>query len=483
MSFMQAPANILSTKSFINNEWIGSNSSAELLVTNKYEQLPIAKIPFATVEEIEISIATSVKAFLHFKKTTIPERREILKRMRENLAIEKDRFVNLIINEAGKPHSYAEAEVLRALNILDIVQTEMMNDVGEMVPMNYAPGIGKTAYTKKFPVGPILAISPFNFPLNLALHKSIPAIATGNTVILKPSPFTPLTALAFASLCKKSGLPEGVLNVVVCQNNEAEILVKDPRIKMVSFTGSADIGWHIKSLAAKKKVTLELGGNAAAIVDRTSNLEEVAKNLSLASFLYSGQICISTQRIYIDESVFDEFKNYFIEETKKLKIGSPLDKEVVVGPLIDKKHLERIHFWVRDAIEKGAILLHGGAVIDEQKNLYAPTILTNTKIGMKVVDEEVFGPVVILEKVKYFDEVIELINQSRYGLQASLFTNQLSQIKYAEENLEVGALIVNAIPGFRIDSMPYGGVKDSGFGREGIKYAMNEMQEMRLVVL
>lgn len=473
---------LLSTKSFINNEWMGISLDRFLYVTQKYDQNKIAKIPLACDEEVEFAIATSAKAFLEFKKTSVPVRRELLEKIKEALKNEREKFVNLIVSEGGKPIDYANAEIDRAVLLIDSCIHELMVDVGEVVAMNYPPAIGKTAHTKKFPIGPILAISPFNFPLNLALHKIIPAIATGNTVILKPSLETPLTALAFASLCKKIGLPPGVLNVVVCENYAAEKMVTDDRIKMLSFTGSAQVGWKLKTLAGKKKVTLELGGNAAAIVDRSCNLEEVVKSLSYGAFLYAGQICISTQRIYVDNQIFDQFVEQFIMVTKELVIGNPHEQGTVVGPLISEHHLHRVHNWVEEAKRLGAEVLLGGEIIDFKHHIYAPTVITGTKPGMKVLDEEIFGPVVVIERVQFFDEVIAEINRSRFGLQASLFTNQLSQIKYAEEHLEVGALIINSIPGFRIDSMPYGGVKDSGLGREGVKYAMDEMREPRLLV-
>lgn len=473
---------ILTTKSFINNEWMGKSTERFFYVTNRYEQNHIARIIYADSEEVEYAITSSILAFEHFKKWSIPERRELLEKIKEALKAEREKFVNLITSEAGKPIDYSHAEVDRAIALIDATIHELMVDAGMVIPMNYSPAVGKMAVTKKYPIGPILAISPFNFPLNLALHKIIPAIATGNTVLLKPSLETPLTALAFASLCKKVGLPPGVLNVVICENFEAEKMVTDDRIKMLSFTGSAEVGWKLKTLAGKKKVTLELGGNAAAIVDRSSHLEEVAKSLSYGAFLYAGQICISTQRIYVDNHVFDQFVDLFITATKNLKIGSPHEAGVVIGPVISEHHLYRIHQWVNDAKKLGAKILLGGDILDQKFHMYPPTILTETAPGMKVLDEEIFGPVVVIERVQFFDEVISEINRSRYGLQASLFTNQLSQIKYAEEHLEVGALIINSIPGFRIDSMPYGGVKDSGLGREGVKYAMDEMRESRLLV-
>lgn len=473
---------VLQAKSFINNEWVGHSTTNILAVKNKFDQSLLATVAYADASEVQFAVANSVQAFQSYSKLSSAERRDILLKIREGLFQEKDKFINLIISEAGKPLDYARMEVERCLFVLQASADEALRVSGEVVPMDFGLGKGKNASTKRFPIGPILAMSPFNFPLNLALHKIAPALAAGCSVILKPSPYTPLTALAFGSLCKRAGLPPGVLNVVVCQNDEVNLMLKDERIKMLSFTGSAEVGWMLKEKAGKKKVVLELGGNAAVIVDRTANLEEAAKAIANGAYLYSGQICISVQRIYVDHSVFDEFIEKMKAAVALLKIGSPNEEGVTVGPIIDRIHLERIDQWIQEAKNGGAQVLFGGGVLNLEHNLYAPTLLTNTQADMKVVAEEVFGPVAIIEKVQYFDEVIREVNRSRYGLQAGLFTNQISQMKYAHEHLEVGALIINGIPGFRIDTMPYGGVKDSGLGREGIVYTMQEMTEPRLLV-
>ena len=473
---------VLQAKSFVNNEWLGQSTTNVLLVKNKYDQSPIATVSYADSSEVLFTISNSVQAFQSFSRIKAEDRKKIILKIREQLMAEKDKFINLIVSEAGKPIDYARAEVERSLFTLQLAADLTLSITGETIPMDYGIGERKLAMTKMIPIGPVLAISPFNFPLNLAMHKIAPALAAGCSIILKPSPYAPLTALAFASLCKKAGLPAGVLNVLICQNDEVQLMLKDDRIKMLSFTGSAEVGWMLKERAAKKKVTLELGGNAAVIVDRSADLEEAAKAISLGAFQYSGQICISVQRIYVDETVFDEFCELLKVKTADLKIGSPNNDGVQIGPLIDRVHLERIDLWVKEAQEQGASLLFGGNIINLEHNLYSPTLLTNTHFEMKVVAEEVFGPVAIIEKVQYFDEVIREINRSKYGLQAGLFTNQILQMKYAFEHLEVGGLIINGIPGFRVDSMPYGGVKDSGHGREGVEYAIKDMLEARLLI-
>lgn len=479
---MELNHDVFQAKSFINNEWIGHSATNRLVVKNKYDQNEMANIPYADASEVQFAVANSVQAFQSFSKTSAEERRQWILKIRDGLILEKEKFINLIVSEAGKPIDYARAEFERSLLVLQFSAEEALRMTGETVPMDYGLGIGKSAFTKRFPIGPILAISPFNFPLNLALHKIGPALAAGCTVILKPSPYTPLTALAFASLCKRMGLPAGVLNVVICRNEEAELMLKDERLKMLSFTGSAEVGWALKAQAGKKKVVLELGGNAAVIVDRSSQIDEAVSAIAKGAYLYAGQICISVQRIFVDHSIFDQFVEKFKQAVSELKVGAPNIEGVTVGPLIDRTHLERILNWVNEAKTQGADVLIGGEIVDLDHHLFAPTLITNTQEVMKVVSEEVFGPVAIIEKVQYFDEVIRAINRSPYGLQAGLFTNQISQMKYAHEHLEVGALLINAIPGFRVDSMPYGGVKDSGLGREGIRYAMEEMTEPRLLI-
>jgi acyl-CoA reductase-like NAD-dependent aldehyde dehydrogenase len=479
---MELNRDILHAKSFINNEWIGHSTTNILSVINKFDQNIIATIPYADASEVQFAISNSVQGFQTFSKFSALERHNLLLKIKEGLEAEKDKFINLIVSEAGKPIDYARGEIERSCMVLQLAAEEAMRIEGVVCPMDYGIGIGRTALTKRIPIGPILAISPFNFPLNLALHKIAPALAAGCSVILKPSPFTPLTALALASLCKRMGLPAGVLNVVVCRNEEAELMLKDERIKMLSFTGSADVGWSLKAKAGKKKVILEMGGNAAVIVDRTANIDDAAKAIAFGAYNYSGQVCISVQRIFVDHSVYDQFIEKFKVATSELKMGSPATDGVTIGPLIDGIHLERLQTWINEAKMRGADVVFGGNIIDLNHNLFAPTLLTNTQEDMKIVSEEAFGPVAVIEKVQYFDEVIRVINRSRYGLQAGLFTNQISQMKYAHEHLEVGALIINGIPGFRVDSMPYGGVKDSGLGREGLRYAIEEMTEPRLLV-
>jgi acyl-CoA reductase-like NAD-dependent aldehyde dehydrogenase len=350
------------------------------------------------------------------------------------------------------------------------------------VPLDFGAGEGKTAFTKRYPMGPVACITPFNFPLNLVLHKVAPAIAVGSPVVVKPAPQSPLSTYALAALMEEVGFPSGAMNVLVCDIPIAEKLVRDERMAMLSFTGSEMVGWHLKNIAGRKKVTLELGGNASVIIDESADLKDAAKKVAVGSFIYAGQICISTQRIFVVEKVFEEFKNLLISEVGKLKTGDPSDDKVLVGPIIDTGHVDRIDSWVKEAVSAGAELLCGGGIISRENNTYAPTLITNTDNSMKVACAEAFGPIAILERVDDFEDGIRKTNDSNFGLQAGLFTNDFSNVKLSHELLEVGGIMVNNIPGFRIDSMPYGGIKGSGLGREGIKYAMEDMTEMRLMV-
>jgi len=467
---------------YINGEWNETVSDDFLEVVDKYSQEPMVKLPLASESDIENAITSSLKGFEKLKSWSAGKRSEHLQKLWHALDKRTDEIVEIIVKEAGKPKAYAQSEVKRSLATIEASAVEAKRFAGEIVPIDFDAGEGKTAFTKRFPVGPILCITPFNFPLNLVLHKVAPALAAGCSVIVKPAPQSPLSSLFLANLIDEVGYPPGAANFLNCDIPLSEKMVRDERIAMVSFTGSEKVGWYIKSICGTKKVALELGGNAAVIIDKDTDLKTVAKTVANGAFLYAGQICISTQRILVHESVFTEFQTLLIQETKNLTVGDPKDESTIVGPLIDKSHLERVSTWVNEAKDAGAKVLNGGAVADEKRNVYQPTLLTQTKSPMKVLDEEVFGPVAIIESVKSFDEAIEKANDSKFGLQIGVYTNNFEHVKKAHNELEVGGVIINNVPGFRIDSMPYGGVKMSGFGREGIKYAMEEMTEPRLIV-
>lgn len=470
------------SNNYIAGKWEPKGTGEFQVILDKYQGTEIGKIPQASEEQMEAAIVAANEAFEITKKWSAGKRAEMMQKLYDKLKERKDEFINIIINEGGKPRSYATNEVDRSLTTLRLAVEEATRFGGEVVPMDWGAGEGKTAFTKRFPIGVIACITPFNFPLNLVMHKVAPALATGCTTIIKPAPQAPMSCLAFAALMEEVGYPAGAINVLVCDIPVAEKLVKDERVAKLSFTGSDKVGWYLKSICGKKKVTLELGGNASVIVDEDVNVESITDLVAKGAYLYAGQICISTQRIFVHAKVFDRFQSAFIASIQKLKVGDVQDNEVLVGPVIDKGHLNRINDWVQEAKQKGAQVILGGAVLSDQHNIYEPTLITNSNSSMKVAAEEVFGPVAVFEKANSFEEAIKMTNDSKYGLQVGVFTNSLKNFKYATEELEVGGVIMNNIPGFRIDHMPYGGVKDSGLGREGIKYAMEEMTEGRLIV-
>lgn len=470
------------SNNFIAGRWESEGTGEYQVILDKYQGTEIGKVPQATLDQMETAIVSAVDAFETTKRWSAGKRAEMMGKLYDKLKERKEEFINLIINEGGKPRSYATNEVDRSLTTLRLAVEEATRFGGEVVPMDWGNGEGKTAFTKRFPVGVIACITPFNFPLNLVMHKVAPALATGCTTVIKPAPQAPLTCLAFAGLMEEVGYPAGVINVLVCDIPVAEKLVKDERIAKLSFTGSDKVGWYLKSICGKKKVTLELGGNASVIVDEDVNVESITDSIAKGAYLYAGQICISTQRIFVHDKVFDQFQAALISSIQKLKIGDAQDNDVLVGPVIDKGHLNRIHEWVTEAKDAGAKILLGGSIISDDHNLYEPTLITNSNRSMKVAGEEVFGPVAVLERASSFEEAIKMTNDSKYGLQVGVFTNSFSNYQLATEELEVGGVIMNSIPGFRIDHMPYGGVKDSGLGREGIKYAMEEMTEGKLIV-
>ena len=467
---------------FIDGAWIEKSTEKGTDVLDKFSGELLTQVTMANDDMIEKSLVSVTKGHSELRSWSAGKKSDFLYKLRDALKRRQDEAVDIIVNEAGKPHSYAVSEVARCLTTIEAAAIEAKKMTGEMVPIDFDHGTGKTAYTKRFPIGPVLCITPFNFPLNLVLHKVAPALACGCSVIVKPAPQAPLSALFLASLIEEVGYPSGVANFVNCSIEQAEKLVKDDRIKMISFTGSEKVGWHIKSICKTKKIALELGGNAAVVIDEVSDYETIARKVATGAFLYAGQICISTQRILVHTNILESFKKVLIKEIESLNVGDPKDDKVSVGPLIDKSHLERISQWCAEAVNGGAVAITGGKVFNDKQNIFMPTLFENVESPMKVVDEEVFGPVAIIDSFQNFSEAIEMVNDSKYGLQVGVYTDSIANLKRCHEELEVAGVIMNDIPGFRIDTMPYGGIKMSGFGREGVKYTMEEMTEPRLIV-
>ncbi|MBK7384086.1 MAG: aldehyde dehydrogenase family protein [Flavobacteriales bacterium] len=467
---------------FINGSWSFEGDGTFNTVIDKYHGTELARIPHATEVQMEEVIAAAYASREVLRRMSAGERSEKLEALAALLVDHEEELAMLIVKEGGKPIGYAKGEIARCITTVRTAAAEALRFTGESVAIDYGAGAGKTAFTKRFPIGVIAAITPFNFPLNLVLHKVAPAMAVGCPVVLKPAPQAPLSALALARFMEEIGWPKGAFHVMLCGIPVAEKLVKDERIAMLSFTGSDKVGWHLKSICGKKKVALELGGNASVIIDEGVDLAAAAKTVAMGANLYAGQTCISTQRIYVVKSAFAAFRDQLAKEYAALKAGDPNDASVVVGPIIDKGHFERISTWVDEAVKDGAKVLAGGKAIDASRNIHGATLLGDVKSDMKVNCAEVFGPVAILEEVADFKAAIARVNDSTYGLQAGVYTDSVAHMKLAHEELEVGGIIINNVPGFRVDSMPYGGVKDSGLGREGLKYAMEEMTEPRLIV-
>ena len=466
-------------KFLIDGQWRQSSKKEDII--NPFNNETIASVYLAEERDIEDAIKSSQKAFEITKKLPAYKRADILNNIVRGLEQRKEEFTKTITLEAGKPISDSKAEVSRAINTFQIASEEAKRIGGEVIPLDLMQGSeNRFGIVRRFPIGPILGITPFNFPLNLVAHKVAPAIASGNTIILKPAPKTPVTALMLGALVSEAGLPAGGLNIIPCSTLLAEKLVADSRIKKLSFTGSAAVGFKLKAMAGMKKVTLELGGNAAVIIHSDADIDFAAKRCAIGSFAYAGQICISVQRLYVQEDVYAQFMDKFLANVGNLKTGDPMDELTNIGPMIDEGAAKRTEQWLKEAVKDGAKVLFGGK---RSGVFFEPTVLTNVKPSMKVCGEEVFAPLVTVERYKGFDDAVAMVNNSIYGLQAGVFTRDIGRIFQAYNALETGGVIVNDIPTYRLDHMPYGGVKMSGFGREGIRYAMEEMTEMKLLAV
>jgi acyl-CoA reductase-like NAD-dependent aldehyde dehydrogenase len=454
-----------------------------LEVRSPWDQGLVGRVTVATRADARQAVSHAVASMRRTRALPRWKRREILENVATALHEQKERFAQLIVAEAGKPIRLARAEVDRTVLTFKTAAEEAARLGGESLPLDLTEGNeGRWGLVQRFPVGPVLAITPYNFPLNLVAHKLAPALAAGCPVILKPAPQTPFTALALGEVILKAGWPEEALAVLPLSNADTAWLAeKEDRIKLVSFTGSARVGWELKAHSGRKKVLLELGGNAALIVHNDwPDLDEAAQRTARAAFGYAGQACISVQRIFVERSVFQTFLWKVVEVTAKLGVGDPSEEATEVGPLVRLSDAERIEAWIKEAVEGGAKLVAGG---ERHGSMVTPAILTGTKPGMKLRDEEAFGPVVAIEPYDDFEQALADVNHSKFGLQAGLLTRDVGRILTAYRELEVGALIVGDTPTWRLDPMPYGGVKDSGLGREGIRSAIEEMTEPRMLVI
>ncbi len=465
----------------VNGQWLKSENKREILNPFNNEVVGVINIPDLDIAKKSVDYA--VEAAIKFKETPSYERSAILKRIVSGIDERKEEFAKTLVREGGKPLKTARLEVQRAKTSFSVAAEEANRfSGGELLPLDIIPGSEKRfGISRRFPLGVVMGISPFNFPLNLVAHKVAPAIASANALILKPASQTPISALMLGEVAIEAGLPQGLLNILPLPGGAIEPVAEDPRIKKISFTGSDVVGWELMSKHPKKKVTLELGGNAAVIIDEDPpDFDFAASRNAWGAFYQAGQSCISVQRMYVHEKIFDKFLEKFIEETKKLKLGDPMLEDTDLGPVIDDQSADRIMKWVHEAIEKGAELLTGGS---RDGKLIEPTVLTNVTPDSKVSCSEVFGPVVQIEPYKDFDVALEQVNNTRYGLQAGVFTKDMKKAFKAYNAIETGGVVINDCPSFRVENMPYGGIKDSGVGREGIKYAIEDMTELKLMVI
>ncbi|MEJ2665499.1 MAG: aldehyde dehydrogenase family protein [Deinococcales bacterium] len=464
---------------FVAGQWLRTGDRLE--VRSPYDGELVAVVHRAGPEQIEAAIAGATRAFQATRHMPAWQRSEALAAISAGIAAQREDLARTMALEAGKPIQAARGEVDRAVFTFKVASEETRRIYGEIVPLDWIPGLeGREAHVRQVPLGPVAGISPFNYPLNLVAHKVAPALAAGDAIVLRPASQTPLSALKLAAIVQESAFPDGAFSVVPSTTADAAPLVEDERIRLLTFTGSPAVGWALKGRAGRKRVTLELGGNAGVIVHKDADLGFAAERVTWGGFQYAGQSCVSVQRVYVHEDVYDAFKEALIPMVEGLTIGDPLDESTDVGPVIDAGAAERIGAWVVEARNGGARVLTGG---ESRGNLWPPTVLEEVRASMKVCAQEVFAPMIGLYRYADVGEAIRAVDDSDFGLQAGLFTNDWRVIRQAFDSLEVGGLNVNDVSTFRVDHMPYGGVKQSGAGREGLRYAIQEMSEMKLLTL
>jgi len=455
--------------------------NTELEVLNKFSGEVVSRVALADAEAIDQAITAAVGAAEPMRKMAPYERKEVLLHCVERFTERAEELAHVLCLEAGKPIKDSRGEVTRLIETFQIAAEESVRMGGEVMNLEISPrSKGYRGMTKRVPVGLCSFISPFNFPLNLTAHKIAPAIASGCPFVLKPPSLTPISALIMGEILAETNLPKGAFSILPCKRDGAELFTTDDRLKLLSFTGSPDVGWELKSKAGKKKVVLELGGNAACIIDASADLEDAVKRVTFGAFYQSGQSCVSVQRIIIHESVYDAFREKLLAATRELASGDPEDENVSIGPLISEKEAVRLEEWIQQARDAGANLLCGGT---REGAVLEATLLENVPLDQKLVREEAFGPVAILSRFSHFADALTQANDSHFGIHAGVFTNDLEHAFSAWDELEVGGVLINEVPSWRVDHLPYGGVKDSGLGREGIRYAMEDMTEIRALVI
>ncbi|TVS12193.1 MAG: aldehyde dehydrogenase family protein [Wenzhouxiangella sp.] len=457
------------------------HANTDLAVEDKHSGRTAYRVAMADADVVDKAIAAAAAARRPMAELPAHHRRDVLRHCVEQFQKRQDELVEVLIVEGGKVITDARGEVARLIETFDIAAEEATRIGGEVLPMDITPR-AETFWGmyKRVPIGPVSLITPFNFPYNLVAHKVAPAIACGCPFVLKPASKTPVGALLIGEVLAECDLPEGAFSILPAEREASAAFTEDDRFKLLSFTGSDEVGWQLKAKAGKKPVVMELGGNAACLVDADADIDHAVDRLTFGAFYQSGQSCISVQRVQVHESIYDPLREKLVSKVGSLKGGDPRDPDTFVGPLISEGDAERVVDWIEEAVGKGARCLVGGK---RQGRIVTPAVLENVDRDCRVYDNEVFGPVVVLEKFSDFDDALEVINDSRYGLQAGLFVRDIDKVYRAWDRLDVGGVIVNDVPAFRVDHMPYGGVKDSGLGREGIRFAIEDMTEIRMLAI
>ncbi|CAN5719156.1 aldehyde dehydrogenase family protein [soil metagenome] len=465
---------------FLAGRWVDSPDVLEISNPARPTR-PAGATYNATEAQYDEAVQAAIDAFEVTRRLPAFERGRMLREISAGIRARREELGRLIALESGKPIRDALVEVDRATLTFRLGAEEAERMTGELIPLDLmASSRDRIGVTRRFPIGPIAAISPFNFPLNLAAHKLAPALATGNTIVLKPPSKDPLTMLTVAEIVEQAGVPQGAVSILPMTRAQGDRMVEDDRFKLLTFTGSPSVGWRMKERAGKKRVVLELGGNAGVIIDQSADLEWAVKRTLVGAFSYAGQVCISVQRMFIHSSLYDDFLERLVDAARELVVGDPLDPETQLGPMVDEQAAQRTESWVREAEEMGGRVLLGGRA---DGAFFPPTVLVDTPAEAQVCSNEAFAPLVVAFPFDSFDEAIARVNDSFYGLQTGVFTNDLRHSWQAFNELEVGGVIVNDVPTYRIDHMPYGGVKDSGIGREGLRWAMDDMTELRIMVV
>lgn len=456
-------------------------ANQDLTVTNKYTGAPATQVAMADAATIDAAIAAAEASQDALNKMTPYERQDILNHCVKRFQERFEELAYALCIEAGKPIKDARGEVTRLIDTFRIAGEEAVRIKGEVMNLEVTPRAkGYQGMYKRVPIGPCSFISPFNFPLNLAAHKVAPALAVGCAFVLKPASRTPIGALIIGEILAETNLPEGAFSILPCSRDGADLFTTDDRFKLLSFTGSPGVGWDLKARAGKKPVILELGGNAACIVDEDADLDDAIERIVFGAYYQSGQSCISVQRIIVHESLYTEFRQRFTERVANLVHGDPLNEDTFIGPMISVSEASRLDTWVQEAVDAGANLLCGG---QREGAMLQATVLENVPADASVNADEAFGPVSVISSFSDFDDALHSVNQSQFGLQAGVFTRDLYKAHKAWDVLDVGGVVIGDVPSWRVDNMPYGGVKESGLGREGIQFAIEDMTELRLMVI